>query len=1039
LKRKTARVLHFIEVLIVIFAIAIFLLANPKTLRYLTDQITSKYDLKYKSLTGNILTNIHIKDISYHDKVLSKEANIDFNLLKLLFLRLDIQKIEFLDVDMRNLKEFVNTFEKKSKKTTKTTKSKRDKALPISLKIHTITLNILPYKQDQIDIKKLKLDISNFYIGSYIDIDDVKVELLSNYFNLKYKGSYNSHSLMIDNLEVSKLDIDKLLLLKGMFKSDSDSNKTTIIKSLKVSKATLSIKPLKKSKYKIDSLKLYIKDLNSSDMKLYDIKDLNLKVKTNIWSLTSNGYVKNSTLNSKVLLSLKDKYFKKFVPFFDFNSLNPIDVKLKIDKNSLVGEVKAKSKALLTKKLDKNIKLKINSLSSLARFDFKKLSLVVDNNLSLSTKYAKNILLKGDLLYDRNNSIRYKGDIFLKDFKNLDKRVVTLLKDAKLNFKGDKKGITADLKSEYLTGRYISKGFLKPTVEISSKEFFLKDIDQNLTKKLNDLKLSFKANTTLEYKDIKKTVFDYQINSNFTDIVGSYSLQKNSTSFVTSLSKDTVLKDEKIKYENILPLKTKVDIKKDFIDINTQNDKLNIKTIYKTIDDIATVINFENSDINITKQKDTFSYDVKIDLLEDFLKSLKNYYDIKMPKLNGDFILSGNYKNKKANFTVNSNWFLYEYSKYKYFFTEKSSANLSFDEEGLKINSFDTNAFILDRYRKLFSTKTSQLTFSEDISKLTLYLNDDILIDGEFSDSTKVDIKTKSYHLKEPEADLFLDMRLRFLSSSTSSSLKGKIKLLRGSISYKPKNSHEVNDEDIVFVNKKKKKKQDTKNFDININIISKNTIKYIQDKNRFRFTHDLTLLKENKKGLQLFGYIKVIDGVYYSDDKKFELGSGEILFSGNTLNPFLNLRAYYKKDPYSITILIGGSLEAPVLNFSSSPYLTQNDILSILLFNTTASSLTDSQNQNSNPALTLFGSSFAKGIANTLGVKLDRIDLTTTKDGNIGFELEKKVGKKTTIIYQNDLVQTIKLKYQNTEHIETDLIFSPDSSGIDIIYKNEK
>jgi len=136
---------------------------------------------------------------------------------------------------------------------------------------------------------------------------------------------------------------------------------------------------------------------------------------------------------------------------------------------------------------------------------------------------------------------------------------------------------------------------------------------------------------------------------------------------------------------------------------------------------------------------------------------------------------------------------------------------------------------------------------------------------------------------------------------------------------------------------------------------------------------------------------------------------------------------------------LIGGRFDYPILNFTSSPYLTQNDILSILLFNTKASTLTNGQNQNKNPALSLFGSSFAKGLTDTLGVKLDRIELSTTKEGTIGVEVEKKIGRKTTIIYQNDLVQTIKIRYQNSKDIETDLTFSPEASGIDIVYKNEK
>ena len=88
---------------------------------------------------------------------------------------------------------------------------------------------------------------------------------------------------------------------------------------------------------------------------------------------------------------------------------------------------------------------------------------------------------------------------------------------------------------------------------------------------------------------------------------------------------------------------------------------------------------------------------------------------------------------------------------------------------------------------------------------------------------------------------------------------------------------------------------------------------------------------------------------------------------------------------------------------------------------------------------LSIFGNSLVQGISDNLGIKLDRVNFTTKKDGKLGFEIEKRLNDKVTIMYQNDTVQTIKIKYQNTDEIESDFTFSPEYSGIDIIYKNEK
>ncbi len=1035
MKKKIARVLHSIEIIMVFLAVVIFILASPKTLDYLAKEATFTYELKYKSLTGNILTNIHIKDISYHNNIIAKDANIDFNLLKLLLLQLDIKKIEFFQVDINNLKTFINSIKNEA-----SSKNKKGSILPIIVNIHNIKLNILPYKKDEVEIQKLSIKIKDFYIGSNIDINDLLVDMKSNYFDLSYSGSYKDYFLDIKKFNLTKLDVAKIVKLKDIIKSDRDSN-STIIKFISIKEANISTKPFKKGKYFIESLLVDIKDLDSKDLKRFNAKDIKLDIRTNIWKLKSKGYLKNSTYFSKVAVDLDDKYFKNFIPFFNYNSLNPLDIKLKIDKDKLIGNLKANSKTLLTKKLDKDLKVTIKLLKTYAEFDFKELKLHFNTDSKLTSKYAKDIDLNIDFYYTPKTHIYYSGYVKLKKFKNLDKRVKKLLKGSILTFKGNKKGIKAFLKSNYLTGEYLSsKSYIEPKISIKSKEFFLNELDENISK---DIKLSFKTETKLNYKDIQNTFINYDIASNLVNISGRYIVKDNKNSFLVTSSKKSIIKeiDKNINIENILPLSCYLDVKNKSYILDAKNSNMDIKAIYDTKNkEFNTTATLENTTIHIYKQKNIpIKYDIKTPSLKELLKKLNDYYMMPTIPIDADVVLDGSYDKGEFDFHIDLKWLLYEYERYKYFFMEKGSLDAKFSYKTLAISNFNTNAYILDRYRKLFSTKVSTIDFTEDGIKLDIVLNNSIKIAGRLSDTTSITIKSNDYHLVEPEANIFLNLNLRFLSNGFKNSLKGEIYLLKGLLKYKPLKSYEVNDEDIIFTGRVKKKKQSSKNFDISINIVTKNNIKYILDKNKIVFSADITLFKEKKDSLKVYGYTKIKDGVYFSDNKKFELGSGEILFVGKLLNPYLNLKAYYKKEPYFITILIGGRFDYPILNFTSSPYLTQNDILSILLFNTKASTLTNGQNQNKNPALSLFGSSFAKGLTDTLGVKLDRIELSTTKEGTIGVEVEKKIGRKTTIIYQNDLVQTIKIRYQNSKDIETDLTFSPEASGIDIVYKNEK
>ena len=155
-------------------------------------------------------------------------------------------------------------------------------------------------------------------------------------------------------------------------------------------------------------------------------------------------------------------------------------------------------------------------------------------------------------------------------------------------------------------------------------------------------------------------------------------------------------------------------------------------------------------------------------------------------------------------------------------------------------------------------------------------------------------------------------------------------------------------------------------------------------------------------------------------------------------LNPYLALRAKYTNDPYVINIDVTGTLDAPIINFSSSPYLSQSDILSMLLFSSTTDSLFESKSSSSNQAISMLGNTFAKEIVKNFGLTLDKLVISTNEEGGLGIEIGKKISKKITVIYINDIVQSIKVRYQHSDNFETDLMLSPESSGIDFIYKSE-
>ncbi|HZP44815.1 MAG TPA: translocation/assembly module TamB [Candidatus Binataceae bacterium] len=99
---------------------------------------------------------------------------------------------------------------------------------------------------------------------------------------------------------------------------------------------------------------------------------------------------------------------------------------------------------------------------------------------------------------------------------------------------------------------------------------------------------------------------------------------------------------------------------------------------------------------------------------------------------------------------------------------------------------------------------------------------------------------------------------------------------------------------------------------------------------------------------IMLIGEVDTVRGWVNFHDKRFNLVSGRILFTGgSTVNPSLDIDAQYVINQYTIDILVTGTAAKPQIKLQSQPQLAQADILSLILFGTTTDQL--SQNQKSN------------------------------------------------------------------------------------------
>jgi len=178
-----------------------------------------------------------------------------------------------------------------------------------------------------------------------------------------------------------------------------------------------------------------------------------------------------------------------------------------------------------------------------------------------------------------------------------------------------------------------------------------------------------------------------------------------------------------------------------------------------------------------------------------------------------------------------------------------------------------------------------------------------------------------------------------------------------------------------------------------------------------------------------LLGSVELQEGgTYIFQDKKFVLQKSYIYFTGDPQKPILALKVQYRSIDHLITITITGTPKTPNIHFSSSPTLTREQILSIILFDTEIGGDTHSGKD----MMKMMGGAMAKSALANLGVKLDYLVLG---EGN-SVEVGKKLTRKITIIYVNDIVPSVKLKYKHGKRTESVIEMSEESQSYDFIYK---
>jgi translocation and assembly module TamB len=336
----------------------------------------------------------------------------------------------------------------------------------------------------------------------------------------------------------------------------------------------------------------------------------------------------------------------------------------------------------------------------------------------------------------------------------------------------------------------------------------------------------------------------------------------------------------------------------------------------------------------------------------------------------------------------------------------------------------------------LYSTKPSTISFGDKTTTLSLWLYDTLALRGWYGDKKgSFTLTGKDFSYSSVEGVARLDVDLDLSIDPDQISTEGSVTLHEGNISYIPRFSTTISDPDIVVVDAPQKKPSFFKEqISLSVKVEGKKPILYQNKELRIHVVPDLTLWKERQKDLQLLGLARITKGYYTPMGEWYEFLPGNLYFYDRPSNPYLDLHIKTMREPYIIYITITGTATNPVILLDSSPPLPPEQILSLLLFGSGSSSILKAI--TGNVLAGAFGGLFFKQILATLGLSIDTLSLTSGTKG-VGIEIGKRIGKKLMVIYKNDEVSTIILRYQINDKIESEVIFGPQKSGASLFYRS--
>lgn len=204
---------------------------------------------------------------------------------------------------------------------------------------------------------------------------------------------------------------------------------------------------------------------------------------------------------------------------------------------------------------------------------------------------------------------------------------------------------------------------------------------------------------------------------------------------------------------------------------------------------------------------------------------------------------------------------------------------------------------------------------------------------------------------------------------------------------------------------------------------------------------------KLEHKDIRSAGEIRVVDGTADVYGRKFNFATARVIFNGEIANPTLNVEVVADPESIENDVVVGarvtGTAQAPEIKLFSKPSMSENEVLSYILYGHGLDKNVANQDNNNSSMLLGLGvsglSGLAQGVAGAFGV--DNVQVGTQGRGDeTQVEVQGYVTRKLRLSYGYGVFNSVgefKVRYELIRNLYAEFISSMDQA-IDIIYSFE-